>query len=308
MRVAIFGAGGLGSYVGGLQARAGRDVTFIARGANLEALRSKGLSITLEEAGEQFTVPVRATNDPADVGPVDLVWLCVKNYDLDPALEATRPLVGPDTAIISGQNGVDAPEQIAAAFGPQHVVVGVARTGATLEAPGVLVQRGRRARIQLGELDGGLSKRVESLAEELRGAGLDVEARADMQATLWEKYVGFCAQSAVCTITRLPPSVVRTVPETRDLMAGIMSEVEALGRAKGVKLPEGLTNAAMSAPPTLQGAAAFPSMYHDFVNGRRIEVEALQGAAVRMGKELGVPTPLTFAAYALLKPFENGAP
>ncbi len=308
MRVAIFGGGGLGCYLGGLQARAGTDVTLIARGANLDALRSNGLNLTLEEAGEQFTVPVRATSNPAEVGAVEVVWLCVKNYDLGPALKAMAPLVGHHTAVIPVQNGVDAPDLIAAAYGAERTVPGVARAGATLDAPGVLVQRGRRARIQIGELQGGISSRVERFVEEFRQAGLDVEPSVDIRSALWEKYVGFCAQSAVCTITRLPPSVVRSIPETSAFMGGIMAEVEALGRAKGVNLPEGFAAAEIARPSTLQGPGAFPSMYFDFSNGRRIEVEALQGAAVRMGKELGLPTPLTFAAYALLKPFENGAP
>lgn len=305
MRVAVLGAGGLGSHYGALMAGAGADVTFIARGANLQAIRTRGLELRLQ-SGESIVVHPKATDDPKEVGPVDLLWFCVKNYDVEAAAEAGRPLVGPDTMIIPVQNGIDAPERLAAILGKHAALGGVARAGATLESPGVVVQKGKFRKIQFGELNGGITPRVERLAAEIEKAGIEAEPSADIWALLWEKFLTFCPQSAVCTLTRLPVGTVRQVPATRDLLLGIMKEVEAVARARGVSLPEGIPERAATGP-NLPGGA-FPSMYYDFLAGRRIEVEAIQGTVVRLGQELGVPTPYTFAVYALLKPYADGAP
>lgn len=305
MRVAILGAGGLGSHYGALMADAGADVTFIARGANLEALRSRGLELKLA-SGESIHTHPKATDDPKQVGPVDLLWFCVKNYDVDVAAEAARPLIGPNTLILPVQNGIDSPERLAATLGPKPVLGGVARAGATLEAPGVVLQKGRFRKIQFGELGGGITPRVERLAAQLKEYGIEGEPSADIWALLWEKFLTFCPQSAVCTLTRLPVGTIRQVPGTRDLVFGIMKEVEAVARARGVNLPEGIPERAVGGP-NLPGAA-FPSMYYDYLAGRRLEVEAIQGTIIRLGRELGVPTPYTFAVYALLKPYADGAP
>jgi len=299
MRVAIIGAGGLGSFLGGLQARAGMDVTFIARGANLAALQAGGLTVRLG-TGEEFHLPVNATEDPSRVGPVDLIWVCVKSYDLDAAAGLALPMTGPETMVLPVQNGIEAPDRLATVLGEHAVLGGVARAGATMEEPGRVVQKGR-SRIQFGEMKGGISPRVERLADELGKTGIEADPCEDIRAALWEKFVTFCAQSALSALTRLPTGPIRDCKETRELLAGIMYEVEALANAQGITIPD----RALATGSSLPGGA-FPSMYYDYTAGRRLEIEAIQGAAVRLGRELGIPTPLTFAVYALLKPHEHG--
>ena len=217
MRVAIVGAGGLGALYGSLLARSGAGVTFIARGANLEALRSRGLTVRLDGASE-FHVKVPATDDPGTVGPVDLIWCCVKAYDVEPAMRAALPMVGPETMIIPIQNGIDAPDRIAAIAGPRAALGGVGRAGATLVEPGVAVQKGRRNVVVVGELAGGLSPRVERLAAALAGSGIEAEASPNVRGVMWDKFISFSGQSGPSTLTRLPLGPLRALPETRALI------------------------------------------------------------------------------------------
>jgi 2-dehydropantoate 2-reductase len=309
MRVAMVGAGGLGGVYGGFLAQAGLDVTFIARGRGLEALRQHGLNLKLA-SGEEWQIPVRATDDPREIGPVDLIWFCVKTYDLDDAARQAIPLVGADTMALPIQNGVDAPERLAAVLGREHVLGGVGRAGGTLVAPGRVEQKSAQATVVLGELDGGASARTERLAQLLREAGIDARVHPDVLVDLWDKFVQACAIFGLDTLLRLPDATYLRHPETAELFRGLMQETYAVGRARGIRLPEntverlwGTLSKMYAANPNMHS-----SMYFDILAGRRLEIDAANGTVVRLGRESGVPTPLNFAVYAALKPFAQGRP
>lgn len=306
MRVAMMGSGGLGGFFGGILARAGADVTFIARGANLETLRTVGVTVKLG-TGDEFRVPVRATDRPDQVGPVDLVWFCVKAYDIDAAARQIMPLVGPDTMVLPVQNGVDAAERIAAVVGPRPVLGGMAPTGATLVAPGTVVQKDARTPMVFGEMGGGVTPRAERLLEALLAIGVEAELSPDIEAAIWQKFVAACGFIGLTTLTRLPIGPLVACSETRDLLRGVMKEVETVGQAEGKLRHAGAADRALT---RLEGTApsARGSMYFDLVAGRRLELEDLNGAAVRLGLEHDVPTPLNRAVYAAVKPYADGTP
>jgi len=309
MRTAIFGTGGLGAFFGGVLAREGRDVTFIARGSNLDALCRQGLTLkTLPPA--EVRLDVRATDDPAQLGVVDLVWCCVKAYDLEAAARQMAPLVGPQTLIVPIQNGVDAAERIAAQVGADHVLGGLCLGGATLEAPGVVAQKTTRVRLLIGELHGDISPRIDALGRELSGSGIDAEVSPNIRVMLWEKFVGMCGTHSLTALMRLPVSALFADPETSALVRGLMEEAEQVARATGVTLPEDTARQAFESYRK-RGAAdpsAYASIYHDLVAGRRLEVGHTNGAVVRLGRRGGIATPLNFAVYAALRPWEDGRP
>jgi len=308
MRIAMIGAGGLGALFGGLLAHAGEDVTFIARGANLQALRTNGL--TVKRPTDELHLAVSATDDPSAVDPVDLVWFCVKTYDLDIAARQSAPLIGPDTLAVTIQNGVDAPDQVAAVFGTTAVLGGVVLGGGTLVAPGVVEQKTPRIPLNLGAMVGGSSIQVERLQRVLRGAGIDAAISPDVRREIWEKFIISCAALGLSSLTRLTYQQIFDCPETAELAEGIMVEAEAIGQAKDVAFESGtverllqVVRSVATMTPTARG-----SMYFDLVQGRRLELDAINGAAVRMGREFGVATPLNFAVHAALRPYANGTP
>ncbi len=306
MRVAVMGAGGTGGFFGGLLARAGEDVTFIARGTHLEAIRGRGLTVKSRLAGE-FTIPAKATDDPHEVAPVKLILFCVKTYDTDKAAEQMRPLVGPDTVILSVQNGIDNAERIAGIVGPEPVIGGVAHVFSAIEAPGVIAQTAGPGRILFGEIAGGTSPRTERLLRTFQRAGIAAELRPNIRVTLWEKFLFICANGGITALTRLPLGVIRACPETNTLLRATMEEVEAVARACGIALPEGCVDEAIAFNASVEPGAR-SSLYHDLAAGRRLELEALHGTLVRLGREYGIPTPMNFAIYAALKPYADGAP
>ena len=307
MRVAVMGSGGLGGFFGGLLARAGEDVTFIARGAHLEAIRASGLTVKSELVGE-FSVPARATSDPAEIGPVDLVLFTVKTYDLDAAMEQIRPLVGPETIVLPLQNGVDVADRLAGVVGRESVLGGLTYIGSGIESPGVIAQRySAGAMILFGELDGGTSPRTERLRATFERAGITTELLTDVRIALWEKYLTVCANGGVTALTRLPVGPIFACPETKALYRGVMEEVEAVARAKGVGLPPDCVDRAMTLVSKFAPWAR-ASMANDLAAGRRLELEILNGTVVRLGREAEVPTPLNFAIYAALKPYADGPP
>ena len=306
MRIAIMGAGGLGGYYGGMLARAGQDVTLIARGAHLEAIKANGLTVKLPTP-EEFNLAIPATDDPAEVGVVDLVLLCVKTYDTETTAELIRPMVGPETMIASVQNGVDNGEVIDRVLGPGHFVPGVIYMNALIESPGVIFVP-VTILASFGEMNGSLTPRVEGLVNTFRDAGVDVESRTDMKDFLWDKFVAICAVGGAEILARQPLGPVMATPETRDLFVGILREVIAVSRSVGVGLPPETLDrlidlASNQVPPTHR-----TSMYLDLMEGKRLEVDSLNGTVVRLGKEHGVETPLNFAVYAALKPYLNGPP
>ena len=300
MKILVMGTGGVGGYYGGLLAQQGNEVTFIARGAHLYAIRHEGLKV--KSIHGDFTVfPANATEDPARVEPVDLILFCVKTYSTDEAAQAIRPAIGPQTVVLSLQNGVDAAERIGQGVGVEHVIGGATWLSSAVEAPGVIKQISQFRRIVFGELTGGRSERIQSIFEVLHATGIDIEISEDIQKILWTKFVFISAVSAFGSLTRLPMGEYRAVPETRRLISGIMQEVEALARAQNIALDPDVVQKSLefmdNAAPHIK-----PSMQLDVESGRRTELESMVGVIGRKGRERGVPTPVTDFVYGSLLP------
>jgi 2-dehydropantoate 2-reductase len=307
MRFAIVGSGGVGGYYGARLVRAGHEVTFLARGAHLRAMREKGLSIR-SEAGD-FTVPVHAEEDAGAVGPVDTVLVAVKNYDVPSVLPMVRTLAGLPSgpAIVTLQNGVDSPGEVAAAVGEPPVIGGTTYISTAISEPGVIRQTGQYHRIILGEVYGDTSRvsaRVQALRDTLAGAGLNVEAVADARVPLWEKLAFLAAMSGFCTAARLPFGPLREAPEFREMFGEAAAEVLRIARAEGVPVtlrPEEVV-------AFMEGLAKEmkPSMLVDLEGGKPLEVEYLQGTVVRRARAHGIPTPVMTTLYAVLRPHARG--
>ena len=306
MRIAVVGPGGLGGRYAVLLAQAGEDVSVIARGAHLEAIRERGL--TLRHFDEEVaTVKMTATNDPAEVGPVDLVLFCVKTYDLETAAQQARPLVRDETVLLPIQNGVTIGERLRQIVGEKAVIAGATYSSGSLVEPGVVTFGHMEAPLVFGELDGGESERTERIRAVLEKAGLQVELKADMPVVLWEKFVAVCGTAGVLAVLRLPLGTAFEIPECGELLLGVMEEVEALSHARGIGLEKGIAerqfNYLKQVSPSTRS-----SQLTDILNGRRLELEYLNGAAVHLGEELGVPTPLNRFCYSALKPYVDGPP
>lgn len=305
MKILVMGTGGVGGYFGAKLARSGAAVTFVARGAHLNAIRAHGLRIKSSVEGE-FVVRAFATDDPGTVGRQDLVLFCVKSFDTEAAARALGAAVGPETAILSLQNGVDNAEKVGAIVGPGHVLGGAAYVFAAIESPGVIVHS-LGGWIVVGELDGSESSRALRIREVLDRAGISIELSTQIQRVLWEKYLFIVAQSGLTALTRCPVGVIRSVPETRKMYRLILEEVAALAKASGVGLAPEAVDAVIMATDNLP-PNAYSSLHYDLTHGTRLELEALQGHAVRLGERLGVPTPVCFAVFAALKPYLDGPP
>jgi 2-dehydropantoate 2-reductase len=304
MRVAVIGAGGVGGAFGAALAQAGADVTFVARGAHLAAMRDKGLRVE-GGRGETVIAPAQATDDPATIGPVDFVLFCVKLWDVESAGAAIKPLVGPTTAVIPLQNGIDASERLIPILGAAAVMGGVAQISATIAEPGVIRQVGNFMRMVFGELEGGKSARGEAFLALCQKARFDATHSDQIMTELWMKFIMLATNAALTASTRTALGVLRDDSDIAPLFARAFAEVVAVGRARGVKLPEDAVDRMVafthSAPATMMA-----SMAHDLIRGNRIELPWLSGKVVTLGRELGVPTPVHEVLYAVLKPFVNG--
>jgi 2-dehydropantoate 2-reductase len=306
MKIAVVGAGGVGGYFGGRLAQHGEDVTFIARGAHLQGMRERGLRVTSHYG--DFTIdPVQATDNPAEVGPVDIVMIAVKMWDVEAAAQQIGPLLGDDTGVISFQNGVDAEEMLAAHLGRKHVVGGVAYVFATITDPGCIAQNGAVARLVVGELDGRPSARTSAFTDASRAAGIDITLSDDIEKDLWTKFAWICGVSGMTTLTRSSMGPIREDPDTRELFVACIREVEAVGRTKGVRLDPDVVERHVAAADNLPTSAR-SSMAADLERGNRLEVHWLNGTVARLGKELGVETPVNRFVYAALKLHAEGAP
>lgn len=300
MRIAMMGSGGVGGYFGGRLAASGCDVTFIARGRHLEAIRRSGLHIDSRDLGDATIKPAQATDDPAEVGEVDYVIVGVKLWDTAAAGESILPMLGPETTVLSLQNGVDCDEVLAPIVGEQRLIGGVAFIASSVGAPGVIKHIGTMQRVVIGERAGGSSARVEALHQAMAGAGIVAEISDDIERTIWEKFVFLIGLSATTTLMRTTLGPVREEPDGREFLLDAMRETVAVGRAKGVELP------ADYADDRLAFADGLPvdmtsSMHHDLENGNPLEVAWLSGTVARLGKALGVPTPVNHTVYAALK-------
>ena len=300
MKIAILGAGGVGGYFGGRLAAAGADVQFIARGAHLESLQTNGLTIRVPEGAT--TQQVAATDDPATIGPVDVVLVCVKSYDTDEAIRRAGPLISADTTVVSLQNGVENAERIAETLGWPHVAGGAAYIFTAVESPGVIAAAGPR-KLVLGEWGiGPPTSRITALKELCEAAGIPVEVPADVRVAIWEKFIFLVAFSAVSATTRLPLGEIRDSPAAWSLLEGIASEASNVGRAEGIGLPGDIVARQLRFAAGLD-AGSIASLQHDLVAGRRMELDVLQGALSRRGRTVGVPTPLTDTVHAILDPW-----
>jgi 2-dehydropantoate 2-reductase len=278
MRIAVMGSGGTGGYFGGLLSRAGEEVTFITRGAHLEALRLRGLKVKSRLAGE-FTLPVRAVATPNEVGPVDLILFCVKTYDTDAAAESIRPLIGADTMLLSLQNGVDNAEHIARIAGHDSGLGSAAYVVSAIEAPGVIAQTAGPGKIILGALGGGMGARIERLQDVLQRAEISAEVHSDDRIAIWQKFLFICAFSGVTALTRMSIGPSLADQATHALFRGALEETEAVARGGGIALPEDCVEQALATATAVEPWGR-SSLYHDLAHERRLELEALNGEVV----------------------------
>ena len=304
MRIAIMGSGGVGGYLGGRLAASGQDVTFIARGAHLAALRSEGLRIE-SARGDVAGPPAQATDDPAAIGPVDLVVFAVKLYDTEQAAAATRPLIGPATGVVTLQNGVDSVGVLSATLGREHVIGGSAHIAAVIAAPGVIRHTGTMARFLFGELDGAQSERIAALSAALDKAGVDHQVSEDIERDIWGKMVFLATFAGLTALMRLPIGPIRADPDTRALYLAGLAEALAVARAKGIALPDDFVAQTLARTDQLPYEMK-SSLLNDLESGRRLELPWLSGAIARMGEEQGVPTPTHAFITTALKLHADG--
>jgi 2-dehydropantoate 2-reductase len=305
MRVAIFGSGGIGGYYGGRLAQGGTEVSFVARGAHLEAMRRNGLEV--ESVRGSFRLqPVQATGDPAEIGPVDVVIVAVKTWQLREAATAIRPLLGPDTAVLTLQNGVEAPSVAAEIVGRERVIPGLVRIFSSLGAPGCIRHVGGPASITFAELDNAPSARVARLREAFRAADVAVDVPGDIQVALWEKFLFVVPMGGLGAASRAPIGILRSVPETRRLLVEAMGEIAAVARARGIGLSADVVERTLAFVDA-QPEAGTSSLQRDIAAGRPSELEAWTGAVVRLGAEVGTPTPINRVLYHALLPLERRA-
>ena len=302
MRIAILGSGAVGGYYGARLARAGHDVTFIARGAHLAAIRERGLEIRSAALGD-FVARAGAEDDTAKVGPVDLVLVAVKAYDNPTALPLLRPLLGADTAVLTVQNGVDSPGQVAAVAGESRTLGGTTYVAAALEAPGLIVQTGDHRRIVFGEAFGALPRitdRVTRIHEAFSAADIQSYPVGDGRVPIWEKFVFLAALAGFTGAARLPIGPVWGDSFTKSMFLAGCREIEAVARAEGVPVAADVVDRIVPYVDAIPGSMR-SSLLIDLQQGKRIEVEALQGTVVRRGAALGVPTPIISTLYSVLK-------
>ena len=300
MRIAVYGAGGVGGYFGGRLAQAGADVHVIARGIHLEALRTHGLRVRSVKG--DFAARVPATDDPADIGPCDYVLFCVKAFDTEPAAARLGPLLGKDTAVVSLQNGVDNEEKLARAVGQDHVMGGAAFIFSGIGEPGVVVHTGGPTSITFGELDGQATKRAQRLLDCCQRAGFAAELSQSIKTVLWAKLAFICAQAGMTAAVRLPIGEIRTVDAAWAAFGRLVVEVAAVAEADGTPLPPAAQQRALDLAQGVE-PGSFSSLHDDLVAGRRMELEALHGFVVRRAAKHGVAVPITEAIYAILKPW-----
>ena len=301
MRIAVYGAGGVGGYLGGRLAQSGEEVVLIARGEHLHAIQTHGLKVE-SIVGDFMLKPALATENPDEVGVADAVILGVKAWQVTEAEEAMRPLFGPETFVVPVQNGVEAPSQLSAVLGTQHVVGGMCRITSFIARPGH-IKHLYGGRMTIGELDSYPSERTESLRRALEQAGGTAETVTNVSTSLWMKFLFMAPWSGLGAVTRAPAGVWRSVPETRRMVEQIMEEVQAVARASHIVLPEDAIRTSIGVldrlPPNVTA-----SMQRDFMEGRPSELEYQNGAVVRLGRENSVDTPVNALIYNCLLPQE----
>lgn len=299
MRIAAMAAGGVGGYFGARLLAAGHSVAFLARGAHLAAIRRHGLAVE-STLGDLHIPTVEVTDDPSEVGPVDIVLFAVKLWDTEHAGRLARPLIGPHTRLLTLQNGIDAPAALTPILGAEHVVAGVAYIATVIGEPGVIRQTSPFARIRCGRLDRAADAHLDAFVEAAREAGIDIALSSDIEVERWRKFVFLVTMSAATASTRMAIGSIMADSQTRDFFVALMQEVIAVGLAQGVPLPPSLLDEALAflraAPSDMRA-----SMAHDLERGNRLELDWLSGKVVSLGRALGVPTPKNEAVYSILK-------
>lgn len=296
MKIAVLGTGGVGGYFGGRLAQAGHDVSFVARGEHLAALKRDGLQVA-SVAGDFVVAPARATDDTSEIGEVDFVLLGVKTWQLPPAIAALKPLLGPDTAVVTTQNGVEAPQHVADVVGRDAVLPGAVDVIAFLDGPGRIRQIGGGV-LTFGEWDGRSTPRATRLRDALEQAGLKAVVTGDVWATLWQKFLKLASLGALATVLDAPFEVLRSRPGTRRLIEEVMAEVRQVALARGIALAGDAVAEGMAFLDGLPDAGT-TSLQRDIRGGRPSELDAWAGAVVRLGQEAGVPTPVNRVLYEL---------
>ena len=306
MRIAIIGAGAVGGYYGALLSQAGADVSFVARGAHRDAIRANGLRIIGVQG--DFTVKVAAEDDPSRIGPVDVVMLAVKTYDNTSAFPLLMPLLGPDTCVLTLQNGVDSANDLASVVGQSRVLAGPTYIATAIEAPGVIRQTGSHRRIVFGEVfdpPATITPRVQDLADLMCAADIHAEPVADARIPLWEKFIYLAPFAAFTGAARKPIGAIWEDAEARETFMAAVAEVEQVARATGIAVAADVRDRVATYTDSIPGSTR-SSMLIDLQAGKRIEVESLPGSVVRRGREVGVETPIMRGLYAVLRTWANG--
>jgi 2-dehydropantoate 2-reductase len=306
MRIAVMGTGGVGGYFGAMLAKAGHHVAFIARGAHLAAMRTKGLRV--ESAGGDILLPhVVATDDPSSLEPVDVVMFCVKLWDVEAAASQVAPLVARGGVVIPFQNGIDSHTILRRVLGESHVLGGVAYIAAAILAPAVIVHTGSMAKLRVGAFDKALVDRAGAFVHACTQAGIDAEVAQEIERALWEKFVFLSALSGVTALSRQPVGFVRSDPDLRGTFEAAMKETVALARARNVALADDFLPKQMRAFDALP-AQMRSSMQNDLLAGHRLEAPWLCGRVAELSAKAGIAAPVNATIYAGLKPYVNGAP
>ncbi|MCX7823424.1 MAG: 2-dehydropantoate 2-reductase [Syntrophobacterales bacterium] len=299
MKVGVVGTGGVGGYFGGLIAMSGNvDIHFLARGKHLQVIEEEGLTVVSND--KSTTVFVHATSEPQDIGYVDLILFCVKSYDTEYTARFMEPMVGPDTVILTLQNGLDNVDKLAQFYDLSQIMAGTTYIESRVASPGVIVHRGHPGRIVFGELNGEITERAKKILDMFIKAKIEAVLSDHIYQVLWEKFLLICAIHGVCTVSRSSIGQVLACEETRELLKGVMEEVKKIAFLKDVGLPDDIVDRSVIIAESYDGAFK-PSMLRDLEWKQPLEVDALNGLVVKMGRELGVSTPLNFAIYATLK-------
>lgn len=301
MRIAIFGTGGAGGYFGARLADAGEQVVFVARGEHLQAIREQGLQ--LETPAGKIIARGEATDDPTQLGAVDLVLVGVKTWQVKNAARALRQMIGPETLVVPLQNGVEAASELAAELGSEHVLGGLCGTISRVVSPGHILSIGETNFIKFGELDNSRSERAERLRQTFERAGVNAEVPPDIQAAVWEKFIFVAPYGGIGAVTRAPAGVIRSLPETRRMLERGMGEILQVSRALRVSLTEDIVEKSLRLVDSLAPGAT-TSLQRDIADGKPSELEAWNGAVVRLGQAANVPTPLHEFIYHSLLPSE----
>ena len=305
MKIVVMGTGGMGGYYGGLLSRQGHDVTFVARGAHLEAIQRDGLQVKSVH-GDFSVSPATATDKPSQIAVPDLILFCTKTYGTDEAVQRIKPIVGRETTVLSLQNGIDAPERIGKVVGMEHMAGGATWISSAVEAPGVIKQVSDFRRVVIGELSGDPTPRVEAILEAFKATGITAELSDNILKVLWAKFIFISAASSFGSLTRLPIAQYRGVPETRAMIIGLMREVESLARRQRVALDADVVEKSLAFMDNA-GPKIKASMQLDVEAGRPTELDSIIGVIGRKGREIGLKTPVADALYAMLLPVDLSA-